>query len=141
MSIRNALRLCLGALALAFFPSSPRAADTEPGVWWEHTIQAEMGGMSMPPTTQKTCVPKSGAEQPPGMEDENCKVTDVKKSGDKMTWKMKCGGPEPMTGEGEIVQTKDRLSGKMVMHSKQGDMTMKVSGKLLGGDCHAGAVK
>lgn len=139
MSIRNVLRL-LCTLALALASASARAADTEPGLWWEHTVQAEMSGMSMPATTQKTCVPKAGMNEPPNPgNDDRCKVTDVKKSGKKMTWRMECSGPEPMTGEGEIIQGKDSFTGKMTAHMKQGDMTMKMSGKLLGGDCDARA--
>jgi len=139
MSIRNVLRLAL--CAFAALSTSVRAADTEPGVWWEHTIQAEMGGMSMPATTSKSCMPKAGIQEPPGAADDRCKVTDVKHSGNKMTWKMVCSGPEAMTGTGEIVHTKDSFKGKMSMHMPQGDMTMKMSGKVLGGDCDASATK
>lgn len=142
MSIRNVLRLGPGALAAALLAVPVRAADTEPGTWWEHTVQAEMGGMSMPATTQKFCAPKAGMNEPPSpAPDDRCKVTDVKKAGKKMTWKMECSGPEPMRGEGEIVQGKDSFTGKMSMHMQQGDMTMKMSGKLLGGDCDAKALE
>lgn len=143
MSNRNVPRLGLGlgALALALLPPSSRAAEGKPGVWWEHTIQAEMGGMSMPATTQKSCVPRGGMDEPPGMDDERCKVTDVKRSGKKMTWKVVCSGPGAMTGEGEIVQGKDSFTGTMTAHMEQGDMTMKMRGKLLGGDCDAGALE
>lgn len=141
MSLRNVLRLALCAFAAALLSTSVRAADTEPGVWWEHTIQAEMGGMSMPATTSKSCVPKAGIQEPPGAADDRCKVTDVKKSGNKMTWKMVCEGPEAMTGTGEIVHTKNSFDGKMSMHMSQGDMTMKMKGKLVGGDCDASATR
>ncbi|HYD42611.1 MAG TPA: DUF3617 domain-containing protein [Anaeromyxobacter sp.] len=141
MSIRNVLRLGLCLFAAAVLSTSARAADTEPGVWWEHTIQAEMGGMSMPATTSKSCVPKAGIREPPGAADDRCKVTDVKKSGNKMTWKMVCEGPDAMTGTGEIVHTKNSFDGKMSMHMPQGDMTMKMKGKLVGGDCDASATK
>jgi hypothetical protein len=143
MNVRIDRRLRLGTLALAALcAGGARAADTEPGVWWEHTIEAEMKGMSVPATTQKVCVPKGGVREPPGAgNDDRCKVTDVKNAGAKMTWKVVCSGPDPMTGEGEMVRGKDRYDGKMSMHSKQGDMSMKMSGKLVGGECDAGAVK
>jgi hypothetical protein len=135
-------RLALCALALAVVPSAhPRAADTEPGVWWEHTVEMQMQGMSMPATTQKICAPKNGMEEPPKSEDKNCQVTDVKHVGPKMTWKMKCTGKHAMTGEGEMVQGKNAYTGQMTMHMEQGDATMKMSGKMLGGDCDAGALK
>ncbi len=141
MSIRSVVRLAACVLPAAVLSTAARAADTEPGVWWEHSIQAEMGGMTMPPTTTKSCVPKAGIEEPPGAAaDERCKVTEVKRSGNKMSWKMVC--PEDgMSGTGEIVHTKTSFDGKMSMHTPQGDMTMKMKGKLVGGDCDAGATR
>ena len=128
------------ALALSLAPA--RAEDTEPGVWWEQTVEMGMQGMSMPATTQKVCVSKKGMSEPPGAsKDERCKVTDVKTAGAKMTWKMVCSEPERMTGEGEITRGKDSYTGSMAMHSAQGDMTMKMKGKLVGGDCDAGATR
>jgi len=129
-----------GILTLALCVAAPApAADTEPGVWWEHTAEMSMPGMSMPATTQKVCAPKNGMTEPPGA-DERCKMTDVKHVGAKMTWKVECTGPR-MTGEGELTQGKDSYNGSMTMHSAQGDMTMKMRGKLLGGDCDAGATR
>lgn len=142
MPIRSVRSLTSATLVLAVSLAAPaRAADTEPGVWWEHTIEMRMQGMSMPATTQKICVSKKGMEEPPGAsKDDRCKVTDLKRSAQKMSWKMECSEP-PMTGEGEITQGKDSYAGSMAMHSAQGDMTMKMKGKLVGGDCDAAATR
>jgi hypothetical protein len=142
MSIRF---FALGALPL-FLLTSPtaRAGDTEPGVYWEQTVEMQMGGMSMPAQTQKVCIPKKGMDQPPqsgGKQDKNCEVYDVKHDGQKMSWKMRCTGANAMTGEGELTQGKGSYTGQMAMHMAQGDMTMKMKGKLAGGDCDAGAIK
>ncbi len=141
MSIRSVVRVAVCVLPAAVLSTAAGAADTEPGVWWEHTIQAEMGGMSMPPTTTKSCAPKGGLQEPPGAaEDERCQVTDVKRSGNKMSWKMACPD-DGVSGTGEIVHTKTTFDGKMSMHTPQGAMTMKMKGKLVGGDCDASAMK
>ncbi len=137
-------RLALAALALALLPSAARAGDTEPGTYWEQTVEMQMQGMSMPAQSQKVCLPKAGISEPPKPgpgNDKSCEMTDVKRDGPKMTWKMKCTGKNAMTGEGELVSSKDGYTGKMDMHMAQGDMTMKMKGKLLGGDCDAAAVK
>jgi hypothetical protein len=134
----------LAALALALIAlPAPRADEKEPGVQWENTVSMKTQGFSMPATTSKFCAPKSGLKEPPKSEkdDGRCKMTDVKTDGPKMTWKMVCAGKEPMTGEGEIVQGKDRFDGKVAMHSKQGDMEMVMAGKKLGGECDAGELK
>ncbi len=142
MTMRIERLVACGGIALALSLAPARAADTEPGVWWEQTIEMSMQGMSMPATTQRTCVPKKGMTEPPGAaRDERCKVSDVKTVGSKMTWKMECSEPERMTGEGEITRGKDTYAGSMAMHSARGDMTMKMKGKLVGGDCDAGAVR
>lgn len=143
MSTRTNLIVAPGILAVALFLGLPaRGEDTEPGTWWEQTVEMGMKGMSMPPTTQKICVSKKGMTEPPRAgEDDRCKVTDVKNVGPKMTWKMECSPPDAMTGEGEMVRGKDRYTGSMSMHSSRGDMSMKMSGKLLGGDCDASATR
>ncbi len=143
MVIRFDRWLGLGTLALSCLAAAPaRASDQDSGVWWENSVQMQMQGMSMPATTTKQCMPKSGPTEPPRSgDDQNCKMTDVKNVGPKMTWKVECTGKHPMTGDGEMTRTKDGYTGKMNVHSAQGDMTMAMSGKLLGGDCDANATK
>jgi Protein of unknown function (DUF3617) len=129
-------------LALLVAPAA-RAAGAEPGVLWENTVSMKSAQFAMPPTTTQLCAPKEGLSEPPrGREDGNCKVTDVKKVGARMTWKMECTGENAMTAEGEIVQGKDRFDGKMTMHSaKMGDLEATMAGKRLGGACDAGKAK
>ncbi len=119
-----------------------QAPAAEPGVLWEQTVEMQMQGFSMPPTTSKFCAPKKDWSQPPKSgRDDNCKVTDVKHDGPHMTWKMACEGKEPMTGEGDIVHQGTTYSGRMTMHSSRGDMVMKMQGKSLGDPCDAGETK
>jgi hypothetical protein len=138
-------RLALPLLILTpLAPVGARAGDTEPGTYWEQTVEMQMGGMKMPAQSQKVCMPKKGIDQPPspgGKEDKSCEMYDVQRDGPKMTWKIKCTGKNAMTGEGEMVTGKDGYTGQMAMHMDQGDMTMKLRGKLVGGDCDAAAIK
>jgi hypothetical protein len=135
----------LAALALSLAPAA-RAADIppEPGVYWETSAEMQMTGMpfAIPPQKSKVCLPKKGTdEQPPaqGGKDQKCKITDMKKSGSRMTWKMKC--EDGSSGEGDITWAKDSYTGTMVMRQKGHDMNVKMSGKKLGGDCDAAEVK
>jgi hypothetical protein len=94
--------------------------------------------------TQKLvhCVTKKDLEDPaaalpsgnPGQTNSNCKVSDHKTVGNKVTWNMSCSGPQPMTGSGEIVVNGDSYVGTMKMNMDKGEMTMKYNAKRLG-DC------
>ena len=68
----------------------------------------------------------------------NCKSSDYKSEGNKVTWSMRCEGENPMTGTGEFVYSGDTYTGTMKMTSGRGGqpmtMTMTYSGKRLG-DC------
>jgi hypothetical protein len=137
----------LAALALSLAPAARAASSDippEPGVYWEQTMEMQMTGMpfAIPPQKTKVCLPTKGTEeQPPaqGNKDQKCKVTDMKKSGSRMTWKMKC--EDGTTGEGDITWAKDSFAGTMVMRTQGQDMSMKMSGKKVGGDCDAAEMK
>lgn len=130
----------LAALSLAAAPAV--AAEREPGVLWEHTIEMQMQGFSMPAQTNTFCAPKKGLQEPPGArQDDKCQVKDFRRAGNRMTWKMVCTDPEPMTGEAELVYGPRSYDGKMTMTSSRGEVRAKLRGKLLGDPCDAGEVK
>jgi len=144
----NRTRISLSCLAVSTMlalpgPSRAQTGGKEPGVKWEQTVEMQMQGFSMPPTTSKFCAPKKDWKEPPkaGRDDDSCKISDVKHDGPRMTWKMACQGKEPMTGEGEMVQKGDGYTGQMTMHSSHGDMVMKITGRNLGEECDAGEMK
>jgi hypothetical protein len=137
-SIRLVAVLLLPSLAAA---APPAATPPEPGEQWEQTVEMQMTGFSMPPQTSKVCVPKKGISEPPGAgRDDQCKVTDVRNDGKKMSWSVICE-KDQITGTGEIVQRADGYDGRMTMKTTQGDMVMKLSGKRLGGACDAAETK
>ncbi len=111
------------------------------GEMWEITAKMEMEGMpfAMPAQTSKACIPKGQEKDPTRAvpNDKNCKTSDVKVSGNKMSWKMKCEGKDAMSGSGEMVYGDGTYSGKVKMHSEDGDMVMAYNGKRVG-SCDAG---
>ncbi|NVO07417.1 MAG: DUF3617 family protein [Rhodoferax sp.] len=128
------------ALVLGCFSSLALAA---PGEYWEITNKIEMQGMSMPGMTQKVCVPKGGEKDPRNSADKDCEVTDMKASGNKSSWKMRCNkNGEVMTGSGEMSATPDRTEGTISFSSaKTGSMTMNFVNKRVGGACDSDEMK
>jgi hypothetical protein len=110
---------------------------------WEVKMDMEMPGMPMkiPTVTSTQCITPEEASDPQktvpqggGRGNQNCKVSDYKTDGNKVTYSMKCDGKDPMTGSGEFIYGADSYTGTMKIDSKGQAMTMKYSGKRLG-DC------
>lgn len=93
-------------------------AHAAAGETWEITTTSEMSGMKMPETKLTICQPKRGEPDPRQMmqDDGNCKISDIKTSGIKTTWKVRCDGDgQKMRGSGEITHNRDSYQGKMRM--------------------------
>lgn len=116
----------------------------EPGTWWDVTSKMEMEGMpfAMPAQTMEVCIPK-GKEGDPGYsqsKDSKCKMTDVKKSGNKMTFKGSCTRDgETMNMSGETVFDSNSIKTNMKMSGTSGgrqmNMSMVSTGKNKGESC------
>ena len=125
-----------------FILATPVAAAEPVGEWWEVTMKMEMPGMPagmagmMGGQTSKVCMLK-GQEKEPAKSKENkdCTMSDMKSSGNTTSFKMKCTGKDPMTGDAVLTHTPNSFSQKMNMQSKQGKMTMISNGKRIGGAC------
>jgi len=120
------------------------AAFGATGEYWEVTTKMEMPGMpfAMPATTMKVCLPPGGEKDPKRTQDKksNCEMTDVKTSGNKVSYKGKCVEKNgTMNMEGENTHDRDSYHGTMHMTGRsQGqdmDMKMTSSGKRIGGSC------
>lgn len=130
------------ALLAGIFSASAYCA---PGEWWEVSSKMEMPGMpfAMPATTSKICIPKGGANDPrQSMQDKECKMTDVKFSGNKTSWKVTCNhNGEVMNGTGDITSTPDSYNGKMHLSGVSGgekiNMTTTYQGKRVGPACES----
>jgi hypothetical protein len=88
-------------------------------------------------TTQ--CITKEQAADPSkslpsGSADSknDCKVSDYKVEGGKVSWKVACSKPQKMTGSGEMTFTDETYDGAIKMSMEFGEMTMKLAGKRTG---------
>lgn len=95
----------LGLVLIAQYLGASAAVAAGLDDLWEMTSKVEMPGMpmAMPPQTVKVCTPKGKQADSMVPREGNCKVQDLKQTGNKTTFKIACGGPDPMTGSGEIV--------------------------------------
>lgn len=137
--MNKTLPLGFALLLGAFAPS----AFAEPGEWWEISSKTEMPGMpfSIPATTTRICIAKGKADTPrQTMQDPACKMTDVRTSGNKTTWKMRCErNGEVTTGDGEFIGTPENYRGVTRLKGTSGghpiDMTSTYKGKRVGPAC------
>ncbi|MBU0479843.1 MAG: DUF3617 domain-containing protein [Proteobacteria bacterium] len=101
---------------------------------WEISTTMEIPGMpfAMPATTMRKCLEDKGVPYG-GKDDEKCKVESSKVSGDTVTWKVVCDGPE---GQNEITgvskYTSDTMDTRIQMKNEEGDISMHMTGRRLG---------
>ena len=124
------------ALTVVMFAQGPRRDGR-----WEVKIEMQMASMTMPPQTTTQCITPQEAADPQkampqggrGNNPTDCKISDYKTEGNKVSWKMDCE-KEKMTGSGEFTYAGETYTGTMNVKAQGQDMTMKYSGKRLG-DC------
>jgi len=140
MRLRVAAVLVAGlAASAAILAQGPRIDGK-----WEVTTETDVPGVKLPPMVSTQCITKEEASDPQkavskgrgrGGEDSNCKVADYKIVGNKVTYTMKCEGPQPMTMTGEVIYGDDTYTSTQKMElGGRGTMTMKSTAKRLG-DC------
>ena len=131
-------RLALSALVL--LGSLPSLAAEPPGDLWEVTSKMSMEGMpfDMPARPLKICAAKNSQEPPGSANDERgCTNSDMSRDGNKVTWTSSCSGPPAMTGQGEITyEGTDSYSGAIKYVTDDGNMTINLTGKKIGGCDH-----
>ena len=93
----------VAAFAIAAPAAVPAADRIQPGLWEVSATVASPGVPSPAPTVQTECLSQSDVDEGPlaGVDKGACRATDVRRSGDKVTWKLDCG--QLGTGEGEVV--------------------------------------
>ncbi|TAJ82612.1 MAG: DUF3617 family protein [Gallionellaceae bacterium] len=130
----------LGAILTMLFSLTSAAAQAAPGEQWEITYKSDMP--AMPDTVTTACLPKDAEKNPGQLMKQNgsCEISDMKSSGNKTTWKMRCNtGSEESTGSGEVTYKKDSFQGVIRLSGKsQGqplDMTENYRGKRIGTAC------
>lgn len=121
------LSLCFAAPALA-------ADMMKPGLW-ETATTMEMPGMPFqpPPQTVRHCYTAQEVREEPVPKDDNCKVSDLKSAGNKVSWKVECKGEMAGKGEGQITYQGDSAyEGWTRMQAQGMNMTMKYKARRLG---------
>jgi hypothetical protein len=106
---------------------------------WEITSSIDMPGMpiKVPPTVVRHCYTKEDVKDQKKVvanKNSDCTVTDMKKSGNKVTWKMQCTGKSKGTFSGETLFGKDFYESTMNMQSEGRSMTTKSKARRIG-DC------
>jgi hypothetical protein len=106
---------------------------------WEITTKMEMQGM--PPRKHTQCLTKNNMLKTmvprEEVEEEVCKITDTKISGNTVTWIMKCKGEGPMEVTGRTTYHGDTFEGTITMISHDPDdgkikITNHISGRRIG---------
>ncbi|HEY7446668.1 MAG TPA: DUF3617 family protein [Vicinamibacterales bacterium] len=130
------LVLGLGAFSWVVYAQSPIRDGR-----WDVTMQMEMANLptKIPPMKTTQCITKEQAADPTkslpsGSADSknDCKVSDYKVDGSKVSWKVACSKPQKMAGSGEMTFTDETYDGALKMSMEFGEMTMKLSGKRTG---------
>lgn len=131
------LTLLAAAVALALPLAAHAASSPMKAGKWQTTIQMEVPNMPMkvPPTVTTVCVTKEEAEnpQPPKMQNTDCKVNDLKREGNTVSWSMDCP-KQKMTGSGKVVYSGDSYDGSMKLQIGEQFLSGKFTGKRVG-DC------
>lgn len=129
-------KIVVALLSALVIPTVAFAASTMRDGYWEMTTTMEMPGMPMqiPPTQMKHCFTKEDVEDQKKViaGNEDCTVTDLKETGNKVTWKMKC--KDVGESSGETVFDGDSFETKMKMLAEGQEMNMNVKARRLG-DC------
>jgi hypothetical protein len=105
---------------------------------WEITSTMEMPGMPFqpPPATYRHCYTKEelkDEKQALPKQQGDCKVTDMKRNGSRITWKVLCTGENKGTGEGEIIFRGDTAyDGSMNFDMQEMKMTSRYKARRLG---------
>jgi hypothetical protein len=117
---------------LALAGSAAVAASTVPGERWQQKTTMQMGGMSMPMSSVEFCAPVGQAAQELAKPDKSCTLSNVKQSGNRFSADVKCTGKDAMEGTMEMTTGPDRMTGRMVIRSADGEMTLFTESRRLG---------
>lgn len=136
-------QLSRAAIALfsmaALAAASPVAAQGKDDLW-EVSSKMEMPGMpmAMPAQVNRVCVGKNRKDEDLIPRQDNCRVVDSKRTGNRLTYKMECTGNEPSTIVGDLTFGNNAYDGqmRMTMTRTNDTMNMALAGRRVG-DCTA----
>lgn len=117
------------------------------GETWDVTTRnvEGAGAGAVPEVVMTVCIPPGGKDPQQFMQqNDDCKMTDLKTSGKKTSWKMRCGsGDNEMNGTGEVTYSGNSFQGTTKLSGKsEGEpvsMKMSYQGKRVGAACDTDA--
>ncbi len=137
-SLTRTAHAAVFAAALATLACSSHVVAQGADDLYEVTVKMEMAGMpmQMPAMTQRSCVKKGASDADSVPHQDNCRVMDARRAGNKLTFTMVCTGRDAMTGTGELVYAGDGYSGmiryKGKMEGQDMEMAQSISGRRVG---------
>jgi hypothetical protein len=131
--------LCSGSVSVLAADPAPASAAGNTGELWDVTSQMQMSmqgmNMDMPAQKLKACA-RRGEPPAPVDAQRKCRRLESNSTGSTVSWKEICAGPPETTGEGKITYSgPGAYTGTIRYKSSDGDMTMKLTGKRVGGAC------
>lgn len=136
--IRKIIAISAVISTALFFSLAWAAPKMNPGNW-KITTKTEMPGMPAQSMTHTQCVTNDDLVPMGDDANKDCRVTDIKTSGNTVSWKITCGGQGgQMDGTGQVTYEGDKMHGVMNMTMKS--YGTKVKNTLSGyriGDCNA----
>ena len=132
------LRRASLAACVLLLPLAATAAQMKPGKW-QITTSTERPGLPypMPPVSFTHCYTKEDVAKTEGIptksaEQKNCKVSDIKRVGDTITWKVACSGRHPLAGTGSMTIGSESYTAVTKYKMPNRQMTQRSSGKRVG---------
>ncbi|MCK9229155.1 MAG: DUF3617 domain-containing protein [Syntrophales bacterium] len=132
---RYIVLVCSAIVIALWFGYAWAEPQMNPGNW-EITTNIEMAGLPTQSMTQTICITEDDLVPVSPDESSECKITDIKTSGDTVSWKMTCsadGGG--MDGRGQATYRDDSMHGSMTMVMKPDGTEIRntFSGRRVGG--------
>ncbi len=135
---RNGTAVLLCGFFLLTTAGGASGAGMKAGLW-EINSTMEMPGLPFqpPPTTITHCYTSEDVKSNERMvpQQGDCKVTEFKRTGGKITWKILCTGEQKGSGSGEMTFKGDSAyEGTMTFRTDEMTMTSRYKARRLG-DC------
>ena len=104
------------------------------GDLYEVTVRMEMAGMptQMPAITHRNCLKKGGSDADLVPHQDNCTVTDAKRTGNRLTFAIACTGRDAMKGNGDFTFAGDGYSGQIRLAGKMENEDVQVTQAITG---------
>jgi Protein of unknown function (DUF3617) len=132
-SANTSFRLGCAAIAAVMASSAALGATpTVPGEKWQQTITMKMEGMSMPMGSTEICAPIGRADEELLKPEKDCKVSNVKRSGNRLSGDIACSGKDPIKGTMVLVSEANRVTGTMQVTMDGETVTMTMDSRKLG---------